>query len=169
MTKKNIKTGIALSGGGARGIAHVGVLKALEDYGIFPDYISGASAGAIIGAFYAAGNTPDEIYQIVKKAEFAKMFKISILKPGILKLDYLWELLKEKIKDDSFEALQKKFFVSVSNLNSGEYEIHGKGKLFRYVVASASIPIIFKPQIIDGNGRGYGRSLRLMPGWVSCM
>ena len=53
--------GIALAGGGARGIAHIGVLKALEENGIFPDCISGTSAGSIVGALYAAGKTPDEI------------------------------------------------------------------------------------------------------------
>ena len=61
---KKYKAGIILSGGGARGFAHAGILKALNEAGIYPDVISGVSAGAIVGAFYADGYTPDEIYEI---------------------------------------------------------------------------------------------------------
>lgn len=158
-----MKLGIALSGGGARGIAHVGVLQALEDYGIYPDEIAGASAGAIIGTFYAAGFSPAEILEIVKEAEFAKMFKINVFKPGILSLSYLETMLKDKVKTDSFDALKKKLYISVSNLNSGEAEIYSSGKLFRYVVASASIPIIFEPKMIEGKTYVDGGFLNTLP------
>lgn len=63
-TKKKYKTGLVLSGGGLRGFAHAGVLKALNEAGIFPDALSGASAGSIVGALYADGYTPEEIYKI---------------------------------------------------------------------------------------------------------
>ncbi|HWY35938.1 MAG TPA: patatin-like phospholipase family protein, partial [Nitrosopumilaceae archaeon] len=62
-----MKTAYVLSGGGARGLAHIGVTKALMEAGIFPDLISGTSAGAIIGAFLADGFVPDEIQEMFKK------------------------------------------------------------------------------------------------------
>ena len=61
---RNYETGIILSGGGARGFAHAGILKALNEAGIFPDIIAGVSAGAVVGALYADGYSPDEIYEI---------------------------------------------------------------------------------------------------------
>ncbi|MCO6491230.1 MAG: patatin-like phospholipase family protein, partial [Phaeodactylibacter sp.] len=85
------RIGIALSGGGARGIAHIGVLQALEDQGIFPEVLSGASAGAIVGALYASGKRPAEIMEFVRKASFFKMFKVSLPYAGLTKLTYLRE------------------------------------------------------------------------------
>ena len=64
------KVGVALSGGGMRGVAHIAVLKALEEYGLKPDVISGTSAGAIVGAFYAACKTTDELTEMVKNETF---------------------------------------------------------------------------------------------------
>ena len=67
---KKPKIGIALSGGGMRGVAHIAVLRALEEYGLKPDVISGTSAGAIVGAFYAAGKSTDELAEMVKNETF---------------------------------------------------------------------------------------------------
>lgn len=143
------KIGIALSGGGARGIAHIGVLKALEENGIFPEVIAGTSAGAIVGALYASGKSPEEILAVVEKSKVYKTIKFRMPLKGLADLSYLSELLAQNIKLDSFEALSKKLFVSISNLNSGEMEIVDKGKLFEVVTASSSIPFIFKPVEID--------------------
>lgn len=70
--------GIALSGGGARGAAHIGVLQALNDHGIFPEDVSGSSAGSIIAALYWFGYTPLEILDLSHKKEFLKIFKLGI-------------------------------------------------------------------------------------------
>ena len=72
------KIGIALCGGGARGWAHIGILKALEENGIFPTHISGTSAGAIVAAMYAAGKTPDEMLEIAKDANILKVYAIGL-------------------------------------------------------------------------------------------
>ena len=69
------RLGITLSGGGARGIAHIGVLKALEDYGIRPQAVSGTSMGAIVGSLYADGKTPEEILGIIQRYKLSSFFR----------------------------------------------------------------------------------------------
>ena len=72
MFKKKIKIGIAFGGGGARGFTHLGVIKAFEEFGIKFDYVAGTSVGSLVGAFYAAGFTFNQMYNIVKKCYFQK-------------------------------------------------------------------------------------------------
>ena len=144
------KIGIALSGGGARGIAHIGVLQALEENGIFPDVISGASAGAIVGALYAAGKKPLEILKFVEKSKIYKTISFGMPIKGLTDLSYLSSLLAKNIEKNNFESLSKSLFIAVSNLNSGELEIISRGNLFEVVVASSSIPLVFKPVLING-------------------
>jgi NTE family protein len=67
---KRPKIGLVLSGGGAKGIAHIGVLKAMEEAGLTPDYISGTSMGSIVGGLYASGYTADELMEVVKNADW---------------------------------------------------------------------------------------------------
>ena len=144
------KIGVALSGGGARGIAHIGVLLALEENGIFPDVISGTSAGSIVGALYASGKKPAEILKFVESSKIYKTVKFGMPLKGLTDLSYLSDLLSKNIEYDDFGSLAKELYISVSNLNSGELEIISKGKLFEVVVASSSIPLIFKPVLMNG-------------------
>jgi NTE family protein len=145
---KKTKIGICLSGGGALGYAHVGVLQALEEQGVFPDVISGSSIGAIVGVLYAEGHKPENILQEVRDE---KVFKISdIISPvlsssGISDQKVLRNLLKNLVPHHNFNELQKEFYVCVSNLNTAEWQIIGEGDLLHeYVVASASIPGLFE-------------------------
>ncbi len=147
---KPYKFGIALSGGGARGILHIGVLEALQNYGIQPEIISGTSAGALVGVFYAAGIEPRHILELVKESKMHKMIKWKLPSSGLFDMNKIHSLLEKHIPEDSFESLKKPFYCSVSNLNSGLPEIKSSGKLFQWVLASATIPVIFEPQIIDG-------------------
>lgn len=163
MTAAKKRIGLALSGGGARGIAHIGVLQALEEQGVVPDVISGASAGSIVGALYAAGKRPEEIMEFVRKASFFKLFKVSIPFSGLTKHTYLRERLAESIVEDSFEALKKNLIVAVTNLNTGECEMRNSGPLFDVVVASSSIPLIFQPVEIGGQAYVDGGLLDNMP------
>ncbi len=145
--------GIALSGGGARGVVHIGFLRALEEEHIVVDEIAGTSMGAIIGAFYAAGHTPDEMLTIVSQQRFSKIFRLSWLRNGLLNLSYLEELIKKHIPHDDFEKLHKKLYVCATNLSKSNYEILETGSLSRAVTASAALPVIFKP--IEINGQKY--------------
>ncbi|MCB0572804.1 MAG: patatin-like phospholipase family protein [Phaeodactylibacter sp.] len=160
---KKVVFGVVLSGGGARGIAHIGVLQALESRGYAPVALSGASAGAIIGALYAAGRKPSEILDFVRQASLFKLFKVGLPYSGLTKLTYLRDKLAEYIEEDSFEALEKKLFVAVANLNTGQCEIRSSGKLFDVVTASSSIPLVFQPVEIDGQLYVDGGLLDNMP------
>jgi NTE family protein len=147
---KSTSIGIALSGGGARGIAHIGVIKALEDHGFEPKALSGASAGAVVACLYAAGKTPEQILEIVKKASLFKLLKVSLPYSGLTNLSYLKNLLVEQIGEDDFSVLKKPLYVAISNLNTGDLEIRDSGKLFDVITASSSIPLVFQPVEIDG-------------------
>lgn len=158
-----VRFGIALSGGGARGIAHIGVLEALEKYGIKPQIISGTSMGAIVGVFYAAGYSPKEILEIVSSRRFHKLINWHMPFSGLIDMDKVMEVMKDKIEKDDFSALKIPFFCAVTNLNSGLFEIKSEGKLFQWVLASASIPVVFEPQIIDGQTYVDGGLLNNLP------
>lgn len=136
--------GISLSGGGARGIAHIGVLQALEAHDIYPQHLSGTSAGALVGVLYAAGYSPPDILTIFKESSLAKLFKVGLPTRGLSDNSYLVEVLKEHLDEDSFEALPRRLHVSVTNLTTGQYEIRSEGRLFQVVAASAAIPILFQ-------------------------
>tara|TARA_R110001583_G_scaffold67236_1_gene192442 strand:+ start:935 stop:1699 length:765 start_codon:yes stop_codon:yes gene_type:complete len=140
--------GLVLSGGGARAAAHIGALKALNENGIFPTHISGASAGALIGVLYCNGYTPSEILELAKSQEFLKIFKIGFNNKGLTEMTRLKAFLNKHIKDD-FNELKIPLSVSVSNLNLGAFEIISSGKLIDYIVASCAVPLLFKPIVIN--------------------
>jgi len=148
--------GLCLSGGGALGFAHIGVLQALIENGIEPDIISGSSMGAIVGALYAAGVTPTEMMQIIKDDRLYRVTRLMTFKPTIWKSGWsdhstVLTLIKEIIPHNSFEGLQKKMLICVSNLNLAQWEIKSSGyDLNSWVSASASIPGVFEAHEIDG-------------------
>ena len=147
----NHKIGLVLSGGGAKGIAHIGVLRALLDNDIHPTIVSGTSAGSIVGALYAAGTTTEGMMQMVTDTSMMKIFRLfGIPGSGLVKLDYLRERLAAFIKQDNFEDLKYPLFVCATNLNHGKAVYFNNGTLFDKVVASCSVPWLFKPLEIDG-------------------
>lgn len=148
--KEKYHTGLVLSGGGSRGFAHLGVIAALQEKGIQPDIISGVSAGSIVGAFIAAGKSPEEILDILKKGGFFSYTKINFPKDGLFKLDGLREVIHNEIPVRNIEDLNLPFVVCVSNLNKGTVEYRDKGPLGETVLASASIPILFAPVNLNG-------------------
>ena len=150
ISNKNI--GISLSGGGAKGIAHIGVLKALEENGISPQFVSGTSAGAMVGVLYAAGKTPDQILKITKKSSLFKLFTWrGATWRGFADVSYIRDVFELHISADDFGALSKKFYVAAANISQGKGEIISEGKLFDAVIASASMPLVFKPTIMHGD------------------
>ncbi len=141
--------GLALSGGGARAIIHAGFLKALNESGLRPEIISGASMGAIIGALYADGFPPEEMLQVMIKPGFSSLPAWIGRKGGIGSLMVLREHLDSLLRSKSFGDLQLPLIISVTNLNKGRNELISEGSLLDWVVASASIPVIFQPVVID--------------------
>lgn len=149
MQKNNSNTiGLVLSGGGARAYAHIGVLQALNEQGIYPTHISGASAGALVGVLYCHGYAPLEIVALAKTDEFLKIFKIGLINRELTDMTRLKSFLRAHIQDD-FKFLKVPLSVSVTNLNLGNYEIKSSGTLIDIVAASCAIPILFKPVKID--------------------
>lgn len=142
--------GLCLSGGGALGFAHIGVIQALEENGIYPTHIVGSSMGAIVGALYAAGYSPTEMLQMIREGKLYKVTKLltfgaTFLKSGLSTHTILRTLIKETIPHNSFEKLKKKLSICIVNLNSAEWEIIDSGNdLDKWVSASASIPGVFE-------------------------
>lgn len=143
------KIGIALSGGGVRGISHLGVLKALNQRGIFPNRISGSSAGAIAGALYAAGYEPDEILEIILKTNYFKFLRPAISWTGILKMETLEELFKKYLPENSFEALRMPLTVAATDVKRAKVVYFSEGELIKPIMASSCIPGMFDPIAID--------------------
>lgn len=150
LSKKKYKIGIALGGGGARGFAHLGVLEALAEKGIKPDIISGVSAGAIAGAFIAAGKSPREALEIIRKYKFTDLTKFNIPKNGLFSLEKMRKIVKDHIKVNNIEDLEIPLIIGASNMLSGKIEYFTSGNLADRVEASAAIPVLFSPVNIDG-------------------
>lgn len=140
-----MKIGIALGGGGARGFAHLGVLKALEEKGIKPDIISGVSAGALIGAFIASGFSYSKILKALKNKGVMAYSKWQYPRHGLFSLVGLEKEIKKHIKTKKIENLKIPLFIAVSNLNDGRVEYIKEGDLLKYLLASVSIPVLFSP------------------------
>jgi len=163
MLDKQGKIGITLSGGGARGLAHVGVLQALEDHGIVPEVICGTSAGAILGVLYASGMSPGEILDVAELKNSFKLFSLVLPRRGLSSQDYVFKQLQQIIPENSFDVLQKKFFVGVTNLNTGRHEVLEDGPLSEAVIASSAIPGVFQCVEIGGQYYVDGGVLNNMP------
>lgn len=148
---KKYETGLVLSGGVARGYAHIGVLKALHEWGIKPDVVSGVSAGSIIGAFYCDGYCPEEIEEILSNKKIMEFIKISTPKSGFMEMTGLKQILKKNLRSKRFDQLQKPLWIAVTNFCTGQTEYIDKGNIVDSIIASSSIPVIFKPHIINGN------------------
>jgi len=159
----NQEIGLVLSGGGARGIAHIGVLKALDELNIHPTVISGTSAGSIIGVLYAMGLSSQDMIDFVGHSSLWKFFRFEWSAGGLSNLNYLKERLIQIGIPPNFEDLQKKLYVTATNLTKGKIEIFHEGPLLDTILASCSIPLVFKPVIINGDRYADGGILNNLP------
>jgi NTE family protein len=159
----NQQIGLVLSGGGARGIAHIGVLKALDELNIHPTVISGTSAGSIIGVLYAMGLSSQDMIDFVGHSSLWKFFRFEWSAGGLSNLNYLKERLIQIGIPPNFEDLQKKLYVTATNLTKGKTEIFHEGPLLDTILASCSIPLVFKPVIINGDRYADGGILNNLP------
>ncbi len=144
------KTGIVLSGGGARGFAHIGVLKALNENGIFPEIISAVSAGSIVGCLYADGHTPDQIYSMMGELDIYKFLRFHRPKFGMLKADGLRKRLDENLSVSNLEELKIPLIISATNFTKAQTEYFKSGSIINAVMASSAIPILLKPFMMNG-------------------
>lgn len=144
-----MKKSFVLSGGGCRGFAHLGVVKALQEHNIYPGEISGTSAGAMAGVFIADGFAPDEIKEMfISQLKFS-MFPLNIFKPGLISLKNIRDFLQKNLRHSKFEELTIPFYVTATNFIDGRQTIFHKGDILDAVIASSSIPVLFPPVLIE--------------------
>jgi NTE family protein len=143
--KKKYKLGLALSGGGARGFAHIGVLKLLEECGLRPDIIVGTSAGSLIGVLFADGYRADEIKTLFTGREFSEFISLQIPRMGLFDSSRFQQFVKRIIRADKLEDLKIPTIVMTTDFDHGYAHAFTKGSIHEIVMASCSVPIIFNP------------------------
>ncbi len=133
-----------LSGGGARGLAHLGVLHAMCDLNIPINIISGVSAGAIVGAFYADGYHPREVLQFFRSHKITQLLRLVYPRSGFMRATGLKTILKKNLRTKNIEDLETPLVIAATNFKDGKIEYIDKGNLVQALLASSSIPIVFE-------------------------
>lgn len=147
------KLGFVLGAGGSRGVAHVGFLRAMEESGIKPDFISGSSMGSVVGACYSIGLTPEFMEKEIRNLKFNEILDVSFNPVGngaLLRAKKMRTKLQSYLKNTTFEHTKIPFACVAVDLVSGKTKVFGgKEKLIDGVTASSSIPGVFKPVAYD--------------------
>ena len=156
MTNNNdINFGLTLSGGGARGLAHIGVLRALENANIRPDYLTGTSMGGVIAAGYAAGLSPDDLGQIaLKYASVRKLWGLAdptLPRRGLFQGERLLAFFEKHLQGSTFADLRIPLILIAVDLNSGQEVYLQEGSVAEAVRATISVPGLLAP--VKNNGR----------------
>jgi NTE family protein len=141
---------LVLSGGCLRGLAHIGVLKALHAAGVTPDLVVGTSVGAVVGALYAAGCTPAAIERAALRVEVARLKAWAYSRHGLWKLDGLRQLLREQLPQRRIEDFPIRFAAVATDAGSGEAAVFTRGDAGEAVAASAAMPGFFVAPVVDG-------------------
>lgn len=144
-----MSTGLVLSGGGMRGAAHIGVIKALQEHSINISCVSGVSAGAIVGALYAKGLGWEEMLKFFKSVNVMDYKKFAFGKPGFIDIDKYYSTLKTVFTEDDFDQLQIPLFINATNIISGDNTTFSSGPLIKPILASAAFPGVYTPVEID--------------------
>lgn len=146
---------LVLSGGGARGIAHLGAIKAIMESDLVINAISGVSAGAVCGAFHCAGYSPEDTLKIVKENKLLYLLRPSF-NDGLFHSEKIGEALAKYFPKNSFESLHIPLYVSASDISEGHTDFFSRGELILPLLASSALPVIFQPvtleqdQLVDG-------------------
>ncbi len=143
MSRKKI--GLALGGGGSRGLAHIGVLKVLKENNIPIDYVSGTSMGALIGAFFCSGMNVNQIEKEIISLNWKNLLDYSIPTKGLIKGKKIEEMLREKLGNINFNDLKIPLLVTAYDIKNDQEIIFSKGNVVQAIRASISIPGIFIP------------------------
>jgi NTE family protein len=149
MSEEKYNIGLVLSGGGTRGFAHLGVLQALNEYGIFPDVISGTSAGALAGVLYCDGHSPKDILKFMKADSRLSYMRPTLPRDGLLQISGIIKILESHLNAKTFEELKIPLIVTATDLDNGKAVYFSSGELLNRVIASSSIPVLFKPVIMN--------------------
>lgn len=142
--------GVALGGGGMKGWAHVGVLAELERLGLRPGVVAGTSAGALIGAYYAAGYSIEEMKRFMREQRTAALFSLRFDGQGLLSTESFHAYLADHLRDCTFADLEVPFYVIATDLRTGKEVVLREGSVVQAVLASSAIPGIFAPVEVGG-------------------
>ena len=146
----NTKVGVALGGGGAKGVAHIGVLKALEEANVKIDYLAGTSVGAMVASLYAFNVDTDSISNLARRLTISDITTFKLSKTGFFTTELLRKLLIEYVGDVNIEDASIPLAIVATDINTGEAVIFRQGSLADAVCASASIPGIYIPMNLNG-------------------
>lgn len=145
--------GIALGAGGSRGVAHIGLLQALEEEGIKPDFVTGCSMGAIVGGLYCAGVTPSAMIETVRNIKLGDLASLNLAPfrmNGLMKLTKARKLIVSLMGEKTFSDLQIPFACVATDLVKGNTVVLNEGNVADAVLASGSIPGAFTPSTFGG-------------------
>lgn len=148
--KKKYPLGLALSGGGVKGFAHAGALRALHEHGIRPDIIAGTSAGSVVAVLYAAGYSPEGICEIFRSKGYGYFVTPGLRASGMFNPSKFVKFLQQSVKYENLEDLPIPVRVVATDLDHGKSVVFSQGRVAERVMASSSIPIVFMPAEIDG-------------------
>ena len=148
MFGKKVKVGVAFGGGGTRGFCHLGAIKAFEEFGIKFDFVAGTSAGSLAGAFYAAGYSYKQMYDIVKDIK-EKDIRKNVIPFTPSKLDGVGEILIKNLGDINIEDLKTPFAAVAVDIKSTKEVCFAKGNLAKAVMGSCAVPGVFQPVVYD--------------------
>lgn len=144
---KNIKIGLALGSGGAKGFAHLGALKAMEENGIEFDIVAGTSIGSVVGAFYCAGYSSTDVMELLRRVDFLEVKDFLMFNVHNFNM---FKIIDREIGSLEFSDLKKPFKAVATELETGKEHVFSSGNVAMALCASSSIPPVFKPTIIDG-------------------
>jgi len=144
-----MRIGLCLSGGGARGIYHIGALQFIKEAGIELDIISGCSAGALVGVLFSGGVSPETLLDLSIKTKWFNFLRPALPNKGLMDLNYLEQILTQNLNKNTFESLKIPVKVIATNLIAGKLKIFEEGSVIKPVLASCSVPLLFKPVEIE--------------------
>lgn len=164
--RRPYRIGLALSGGGARGFAHLGALKALRDYGIVPDVVAGVSAGSVVAAFHGAGLTEERVLSVFHGARFKDFAEMVVPRRGFFELDRFAAMIERECGAEHIEELKVPTVICATDFDHGRRVEFTSGRLGVRVAASCAIPIVFEPVVIGGVRYVDGGVLHNLPAWA---
>ena len=162
--EKPKKLGLCLAGGGARGFAHIGAVRAFEEAGIEFDIVAGTSVGSLIGALYCFGVTSDQMFEYGRKLKTSDI--VGLVPTAMGDPMRIGKILFDLVGDKTIEESPKKFAAVATDIVDAQEVVLDSGDLITSVVASCSVPLLFKPTVIGDKHLVDGGLLNNVPARV---
>lgn len=145
--RREVRLGLALGGGAARGFAHVGVIQVLEEAGLRPSYVAGTSAGSLVAALYASGKNPAELVRVAESMQEAEItdWMLPILNRGALRGEALAKYVNTQVGGKTLEQMLIPLGIVATDLGSGQAITFRRGNTGAAVRASSAVPAVFQP------------------------